>query len=178
VCYAGLGPDSESRASASTLARSRHLEQRPRCSVMLGQSAALRSVCASAFRHCSAFSTRLTACIRVTASHTAASPALLGSRQRNVSNMCPNVTKVVVCPGLNTGLAPAFVHPGFAWTTESAGSTSWGSLVRAQYRQPHESPAQAGLLRSRLGTGDLLTCGRKLLSERLNPSCNGDCDVE
>ena len=44
------------------------------------------------------------------------------------------------------GFRLAFVEVSPTESAPGAYSTSWGSLVRAQYRPPHESPAQAGFL--------------------------------
>ena len=43
------------------------------------------------------------------------------------------------------GLMTGFIASRRRESTARPGSTSWGSLVRAQYRPPHESPANAGL---------------------------------
>jgi hypothetical protein len=66
--------------------------------------------------------------------------------QQGVSNLRQNEDNRVQPAELQSGPLPPDVHPGRIKSAALAGSTSWGSLVRAQYRPLlKDRPARAGL---------------------------------
>jgi hypothetical protein len=79
------------------------------------------------------------------------------SCQRDVSVSYPNESTHASSTGLKFRFPTDFVHTRPNWASSSAWSTSWGSMVRAQYRPPLESPALAGFFFGTSGLGSRCT---------------------